>query len=779
MIFMKKYLLDGKWGLVIAENYKVKQDNFNPKSISELDNCKYVSIDGTVPGNFELDMIKAGILEDLYYSTNVLKAQELENRHLWYYRSFDCDFEDTDNCYLNFAGIDTISEIYLNGTLIGKTDNMFVSHEFKAENLKKTQNELVVHILPVTIYARDFEIEPVCSALPYNYDSLYIRKAPHMYGWDIMPRIVSGGIWKSVNLIKKSNEYIDDCYFYTANVQPEYNKANIQAFFSIKTDRDFLKGLQITVDAVCKDSEFHLKADVWHTYGCVGGWQSNIHFWWPRNYGDPNLYDISVKLWCDGVVVDELKTKFGVRLVELERTSTSKTLGAGKFVFKINRKPIFVLGTNWVPLDAFHSNDINRVDKAIDMLCECGCNAARVWGGSVYESDRFYELCDEKGIMVWQDFMMACAVYPQDERFKKLIQDEVLAVVKRLRNHASIILWSGDNECDLTYGYYGIRRNPNKNGITRKIIPEILEVHDNIRPYLPSSPYVDEEAFETRLPIPENHPWGPRDYFKSDYYKNLVCCFASEIGYHGCNSPESLKKFIAEDKLWPNMKNDLTANDDWHVHAANMEIKDGTKYAYRINLMNKQIDAVFTEKPDTLNEFAKMSQIVQAEAKKYFIEKFRVAKGKTSGIIWWNLIDGWPQISDAVVDYYYEPKLAYHYITRSQNPICLMFSEPENDKIKLYAVNELQQDSALSYKVTNLYDNALICEGEATAVADSSIEIAEVKAPAKASFYLIEWNVDGVKYSNHYMTQTQEISYYKYLEAIEKCGYDEFSGFSD
>lgn len=774
---MNKYLLDGKWNLVIAENRDVKKTGFTPVTINELNNCGYTKIEGSVPGNFELDMVKAGLLEDPFYSTNVLKVQELENRHLWYYREFDCDFTNKDNCFIRFEGIDTIAEIYLNGKLLGKADNMFIAHEFKACDLKQKNNELIVHILPVVIYSRNLEITPSSNALDYNYESLYIRKAPHMYGWDIMPRIVSGGIWKSVYFIEKKNEYIEDCYFYTANVQPQYNKANIKAFFTVRSNEDSFKGLELTVDGKCRDSEFNFSTKVWHTYGCIGGWQENIYFWWPKNYGEPNLYDISVKLWRDGELLDEKHISFGVRLVELERTSTSKHFGEGKFLFHINKKPVFVMGTNWVPLDAFHSNDINRVDKAIEILCDCGCNTIRLWGGNVYESDRFYELCDQKGIMVWQDFMMACAVYPQDNRFQEIIREEATVIVKRLRNHASVILWSGDNECDLTFGYNGIRRDPNKNILTREILPEVIRLHDMVRPYLPSSPYVDDEAFRTGLPIPEGHPWGPRDYFKGDYYKNIACCFASEMGYHGCPSPESLKKFIASDKLWPNMKNSETANDDWHIHAANMEIREKTRYAYRINLMNKQIDYVFTEKPDDLDEFARMSQIVQAEAKKYFIERFRFTKWQGTGIIWWNLLDGWPQISDAVVDYYYTPKLAYHYITRSQQPVCLMFSEPENGRISLYAVNDLSDDKKISYKVTDLYTDTVICEGEDIAKADSSVCVAGTFEPENECFYLIEWFIDGKRFTNHYTPKTQGISYRKYYDAIKKCGYDEFSGF--
>lgn len=774
---MMEILLDGNWNLVIAENCRVERDHFEPKRICDFDRCGYLTVSGTVPGNFELDLVRAGILDDPYFGTNVLKMQDLENRHCWYYRRFNCDFADTENSFLVFDGIDTVAEIWLNGCLVGKCENMLIGHEFVAKGLQKGENELVVHILPAVIYSRKFEIPPFCSALPYNYDALYLRKAQHSFGWDIMPRIVSAGIWKSVRLIQRKKEYLEDVYLHTVSVSPE-NKANICAFFSIKTDRDSLKGLRIELCGTCGDSRFSAETDVWHTYGRLKINAENVRCWMPIGYGEPNLYEVLIRLLRDGTVIDEKQILFGVRTVELERTSTATVLGDGKFLFKINHEPIFVLGTNWVPLDAFHSNDINRVDRAIELLCECGCNLARVWGGGVYESDRFYELCDRKGIMVWQDFAMACSVYPQNERFFDAIRTEAVSVVKRLRNHASLILWAGDNECDYTHYWNGIDRNPNKNRITRKILPEVLEQQDMVRPYLPSSPYVDEEAFRTELKTPEDHPWGPRNYFKSDYYKNMVCSFASEIGYHGCPSPESLKKFISYEQLFPIMKNRTAANDDWHIHASNPELNENAEYAYRINLMYRQIGEVFTETPNDLVTFAKMSQIVQAEAKKYFIEKFRIAKGKTSGIIWWNLLDGWPQISDAVVDYYYTPKLAYWYIARSQKKVCMMFDEPKDGKINLYAVNDGAHPAEISYRVTDVTcGNILVCEGVCMAPSRFSVAVHSVDVPSYARFYRIDWSVGSEKGSNHYMTETRHISYEEYLKAIESCGYDEFSGF--
>lgn len=173
----------------------------------------------------------------------------------------------------------------------------------------------------------------------------------------------------------------------------------------------------------------------------------------------------------------------------------------------------------------------------LPMLADIGCNTVRCWGGNVYENEKFYDFCDRNGIMVWQDFAMACAVYPQDDEFAKAIGEEAETIIKALRHHPSIVLWAGDNECDAAHAWNSHPTDPNENILTRKILPEKVRAHSTFTPYLPSSPYIDEEAYKSGKPTSEDHLWGPRDYFKGDYYKNTVCHFASETGYHGCPSP--------------------------------------------------------------------------------------------------------------------------------------------------------------------------------------------------------------------------------------------------
>lgn len=763
--------LSDNWKLTIVENATVLATGFDPKTPEEAEQSPHLTIPASVPGNFELDLFRAGIMEDPFFGENPIKCQALENRHLWYSVTFDCPNGGDPNTYLAFDGIDTIADIYLNGEFLAHSENMLIGYTYNVPHLKEHGNTLVVHITPAVIYARNFPLPVSCNCLPYNFESLLIRKAPSMYGWDIMPRFVSGGIWKPVRLVRRTPNHIEDVFLWTKCVDLQNSSAILRAFIHFKTEFDSLQDMTITLDSVCGDSVIHCERRPFHTAFQIEFWAGNVQFWWPKNAGQPALYNVTVRLWKNGTLLDEYHLRAGIRTVQLIRTSCDTPDGEGDFHFEINGKPIFCLGTNWVPLDSFHSRDITQLPSALALMDDIGCNTVRVWGGNVYENDEFYNFCDEKGIMVWQDFMMGCAIYPENDRFIGQMKEESAAVVQRLRQHPSLILWAGDNECD-----YGRTDDPNNNYITRKLLPHICRLHDPSRPFLPSSPYFDEEAYKTGKPTSEDHLWGPRDYFNGEYYQNTVCHFASETGYHACNSPVSLKRFIRPEHLWPNERNGET-DADWLIHCSSMEAKMDSAYAYRIRLMTSQVKTLFGQVPDDLDTYVRMSQISQAEAMKYFIERFRMSKWRRSGIIWWNIIDGWPQISDAVVDYYRVKKLAYHFIKRAQNPICLMMDEPKDGKLALYAVNDTPHLCTVPYTVRDLHSDAILLQGTIEIPADSSIRVADTPTAEVERMLLIEWDHAGKRESNHYTTHTLSADYANYMHMLQKAGYDQFEGF--
>ena len=776
---MKRIDLCGSdWQLAYIKN----SDYVNCGSPEQLDDVLAVSsvVGAEVPGNLEIDLERAGVIEDPFFGANHSK-RDCEYLHAFYYKSFVYD-GSPENPALYFEGIDTIADIYVNGTLVGRTDNMLIPHKLPlGDALKIGENLLTVHIRPAVIEARKYPAAAGESAAAYTLEGLHIRKAAHMYGWDIMPRIVSLGIWRGVSIIEEKKERIDEFYCYTSKCNEK--EAHLRYSLNVTIGRDECMDYSVRITGVCGESVFKSEAKLHHTSAENPIKLPAPKLWWPRNCGEQNLYDVTVELMYLGEVIDTYKTTLGIRVAELIRSSVIDENGEGEFCFKVNGKRVFLMGTNWVPVDALHSRDEKRIPDILPMLTDINCNVIRIWGGNVYENDLLYDFCDREGILIWQDFCMGCAVYPQDDDFMSRLAVEIETVVKRLRHHPSIILWAGDNENDIAITWRGLfPRDPNGNRITRELIPRILYMHDYTRPYLPSSPYVDSIAYERKGKTTEDHLWGPRDYFKGNFYRNSVCCFASETGYHACNSPESVKRFIPEDCIWTSENSENWQGIDnpmWLYHSASPELQSA--YTYRIRLMANQVTTLFGKTvPNTLSDFAKASQISQAEAKKYFIERFRVTKWRRTGIIWWNLIDGWPQFSDAVVDYYGIKKLAYHYIKRSQNPVCMIFDEPEGGMLPLYAVNEYCEEKQLTYRVTDMTVGAVVAEGTVIAEGEKSTPVLSIPCSSdEKHFYYIEWECDGERHSNHYMTNIRDIDYAEYLGYLCAAGYDSFEGFGE
>lgn len=770
--FEKIFSLDGDYTLFYAEHRALAADAQYPTKESLLAS-PLKSVPATVPGNFEIDLMCAGVLDDIFFGTNPLDAQKRENYHLWYAKTF-C-LEDDGEYDLVFEGIDTFADIYLNGDLIGSTDNMLIAHRIEAKGLHKGENELVVHIKPVFLESRKHPIGAgVITHQKYNAESLNMRKAAHMFGWDIMPRILSGGIWRSVYLVRRRAEKIEEIYLRSVKVSEK--KASLRLYYQAKIEGDLSHEYTLKTVGVCGDSRFERITRLWNPSG-VENWNIEApRLWWTKDMGEQPLYDVTVELYHFDELIDRTTFRFGIRKFELKRTSLAGK--DGDFCFYLNGEKLFVRGTNWVPLDALHSRDEERLPKVLALLDESNCNMIRFWGGNVYENEKVFDFCDEKGIAIWQDFGMGCATYPLNDHLCDALKKEVTAVVKKYRGHTALAAWAGDNECDeaaSSWTPFGV--DPNRNILTREIIPSVLNEHDPDRVYIPSSPYIDRAAWESGRPgeTPEKHLWGPRDYFKSDFYTKATASFASETGYHGCPAPSSIAKFIPEADLWP-----WQENDAWQVHATCMEMGPDARYAFRNPLMANQIKVLFGEEPDHLDRFAKTSQASQAEAMKFFVERFRSGKWKRTGIIWWNLIDGWPQFSDAVVDYYFTRKLAYYVTKRSQQSICLMLREPENGKMTLVGANEHLKDVRMSYTVTDLTENRMILKAEATLGANDITELIAIDAKCdEFHFYVMEWEADGECGKNYYVAAPAPYDFDEYYRCMTESGMWEADGFEE
>lgn len=744
---MIKKKIDKKWKIYFREQSEQKVDILN------LDNENLQSIVGTVPGNVELDLIKAGLLpQDLYMGCNILKAEEFEEHEWWYATEFEAEVKD--KMLLRFEGVDCLAEYFLNGEKIGESDNAMIPHEFDVSNKIKENNKLVVHIFSSKICCDNAEndIYSLINTDDLKPESLTLRKPAHAFGWDIMPRAMSAGLWKDVYLCEVKKHEIKDIFCTVMNLESQ--KVTIRGV--VNFGGKIPKGAELEIFGKCGESEFSFRKNIYYHAEFMCFEIENPMLWWPYGYGDANLYDCKIKLLHEGKTLAQKDFRMGIRTVKLQRTETT-ACDNPHFYFEINGARVMCKGTNWVPMDAYHSRDKERYPKAFELMKEIGCNMVRCWGGNVYEQKEFYDFCDENGIMIWQDFSMACHAYPQNNDFCNKIKKEAEVVIRERRMHPSIVLWSGDNEVDEIVFRSGT--DPNGNILTRHVLKEAVRLNDCNRPYLPSSPYISPEVAAGRGKAPEQHLWGPRDYFKSEYYLTSDAKFISEVGYHGCPNMKSVEKFIEKDYMWP-----IENNPQWTLHSSDQ--KGDEK---RVILMKNQIQQLFGKVPDNLEDFIICSQISQAEADKFFIEHIRCNKKETGGILWWNLVDGWPQFSDAVVDYYYEKKLAFDYIKRSQAPFVIMADEPQNWHINIIASNDTLKDVSGTFKVYDIDTEEIYAEGNLKVGINGIETIASVPYMySDKKMIIIEWEVDGLKSFNHYLCGSPAFDFEKYKEWIKK-----------
>ncbi len=703
-------------------------------------------IPAKVPGEAVLDLMRAGREPDPFYGENLYRYRKYEFCRWMYRRSFIAP-EGEQRLNLHFEGVNTVAEVFVNGVSLGRCYNMFIPHDFDVTDRVRrgVENDVAVVIFSPVNEARKYDFPVSISSGEHTDEYAVLRMPPHSFGWDIMPRLLSAGLWRSVWLESVNGTRLTQTYYATADVTADGPAPRARLIYKYRfvTDAASLDSFSVRVTGRCGESVFSAEGPARFVSGEGEILVRDPRLWWPRGYGESALYDVTMELLRDGVVADAVQERIGLRVLDLEMNPAPGD--EGEFLVKANGVPILCKGSNWVPLDALHSRDASRYEMAVGLWRDMGCNILRCWGGNVYEDDRFYELCDEAGIMVWQDFAMACSIYPQDEGFLRRIHDEAAAVIRRRRNHPCLLLWAGDNEVDEAYHWKGYRRGSNRyNAVTREALPLAVRENDPYRAYLPSSPYIPDGL--VRYSTPEQHNWGARAWYKDDEYKHTTAHFVSECGYHGCPDPESLREFLPSEELWP-----MTRGGTWTTH--NTENKENTTRSYdRNDLMRRQLVSFCGEMPEDLEAFALLSQFSQAEAVKFFVERTRIKKWRRTGLIWWNMLDGWPQISDAVVDWYGRKKLAYTWLKRVHRPVCLMADEVVGWKQRIVLGNDSRESGSVSWCVSDADTGETLLSGAALSPANENLTVGELDViPGARRLLLLEWTWDGRKYRNHYL----------------------------
>ncbi|MEH7436847.1 glycoside hydrolase family 2 protein [Neobacillus drentensis] len=675
----------------LNDNWKMKHFDVGAARDLEVASPEYIDyfwMTTAVPGDVHSTLIERKMIDDPFYGHNDLKCQWVEEK-VWWYRStfeFHDEIQKGDRYELIFEGLDTFATVYLNGVELGSTENMFISHSFEvARELKQGKNVLAVRFDPVTVHVKD-KVQYYWSG--FSKKRIWTRKAQSHYGWDWGPRLVTAGIWKDVRLEKRSTAKIDDVFARTTSV--DANKATVEVDVDITS---YTREKEFEVLISLNDGEEQItttKVKVDRKKASAVLEVNNPKLWWTHDVGTPYLYQLKVELLADGMKIDGKEEAIGIRTIEVRRRDEN---GQPSFTFVLNGEKIFAKGANWIPIDSFiGAVPDTRYKQLIKMSKDANMNMLRVWGGGIYEKEVFYEECNRLGILVWQDFMFSCALYPDyNKNFMANVREEISHVVKRLRNHPCLAIWCGNNENDwlyealkasgeITHPFYGEK-------IYHELMPELLEELDPTRLFWPSSPFGgnDHNSREEG----DTHNWQvwhgniePRVFgepqrvnysieglsFKN--FKTDTTLFASEFGMHASSNRYTLERNIPKEQFFWGSEEMAYRNKDIH-HPKGILLMEG-----------------YTGAPKDLDEYISYSMLTQAEGLKFGIEHYRRNKPHTSGALFWQLNDCWPGTSWSVIDYYLLPKASYHYARKFFSPILLTLDQTPGEDIKVWVVND-------------------------------------------------------------------------------------------
>lgn len=671
---MKKINLSGEWMLC-------------------KDGCPNETYKAMVPGDIHKDLLNAGVIEDPYYSDNSKKCAWVAETDWRYTKIFKADKLEAVT-YLVFEGIDTISEIYLNGKKIADTDNMFYKYRFDvSEHIVKGENKLEVVLKSIRNELKKYPDEGYFGC--FNVQRIFVRKAQCHFSWDWAPDFPAAGIWKDVYVESITDTYINDYKLVTQN------DGSVTFFVNLPEDCRYGKEreIEITLDG----KSYKYKTTDTKNFFTVK--IDNPKLWWPRFLGEANLYDYNIKLFSDGVLQDEKNGRIGLRSIRFEQLPTENADGFTCQLY-VNDTPVYLKGANWVPLNVM-TGCIEREDyeKAIKLAYDANFSMLRVWGGGIYENDVFFEICDELGIMVWQDFAYACADVPDNlPEFVEKAITEAEYQVQRLRNFTSLVLYCGGNEKTGSHGFnkkYGDR-------IIYYYIRGVVDHLDGTRPYFPSSPWGYGDigntqssgdchcnSYQKSMISPENPDGVGIENFR-DALKLFDASLVSEIAVQGAPLLSSLKKYIPEDKLWP-------INEIYDLHFM-CNPYDGTGKMFP-QIQYEAAEKLFGE-IGSVQEFCKKSSTLHSELLRADCEYHKTKIGKCSGTMTWMFNDIWPCGTWSVVDHYLTPMPAYYSLKRAFCPNNFIITKTING-YELFAVNETNKEMEydIEFGISDLYGN--------------------------------------------------------------------------
>lgn len=653
-----------------------------------------------VPGCVHTDLRKNDKIPDPFYGTNEGDMQWIDKKDWEYQSEFSISEDLLKATHVNivFTGLDTYADVYLNGQHILATDNMFRTWQADVKSLlKATGNTLRVHFRS-PIQEDLPKLEKLGYPLPAGNDqsergglgdkklSVFARKAPYHYGWDWGPRFVTSGIWREVRLEAWTACRITDVFIHQRDVTAA--SAKVTAVVEMEAESAWAGQLQLASDSVQMFKEVQLETGLNRIELDVD--IENPKLWWSRGLGEANLYKFTVTL-ARGVTVAEKSVSTGLRSVRLVREPDEY---GTSFYIELNGVPVFAKGANHIPNDSFLTEmTYERYRHEIVTAVESNMNMLRVWGGGIYEDDDFYSLCDEYGVLVWQDFMFACSMYPGDDAFLANVQIEAEENIKRLRNHPCIAIWCGNNEIDTAWAHYEEKAGwgwkqqyPSEirekiwrdyEAIFHRILPDAMAVYAPGVDYWPSSPMQaltrDKNQHakndSTRGDIHYWGVWHAVEPFSN--YNIYLGRFMSEYGFQSFPELKTVQTYAES----ADMELDTTVMK-WHQRSGNG------------NRLIKEYMDIYYKQPKDFPSFLYMSQVLQAEAIKMAMEAHRRRKPYCMGTLYWQINDCWPVASWSSMDYYGRWKVLQYYAKKSYRDVMISIGESETS-IDVHVVSDV------------------------------------------------------------------------------------------
>ena len=642
----------------------------------------------TVPGNIHSDLLENKLIEHPFIGNNEEKLQWISKTDWDYKTTFLVDRKTLQKRHieLSFEGLDTYASVFLNDSLILKTNNAFREFQVEVKSILKAENELRI-VFENTSISEDKEKNSLKYTLPEG-NRIFTRKAQFQYGWDWGPKLNTSGIWRPIKLTAWNDYKIENI-----NIIQNTLTDSIASLIVEIADSNFSKDV-LNYEVYINDTLQFQKPEKPEIPITI----KNPKSWWPHNLGEPYLYDIKVVVRNGKTILDSVLVKKGLRTIDL---ITEKDSIGESFYFKVNDVPVYAKGANYIPQNSMQNQVTNaHYEKLLNDVVDANMNMLRVWGGGIYENDIFYDLCDEKGILVWQDFMFACAMYPGDQAFLENVQEEATQNVKRLRNHASIALWCGNNENAEGWNRWGWQADRSEHE-KEEIWSYYLKVFDSILPntvdkltdtdYWESSPKYGRGNPKYKFEGDAHDWWIWHDAYPFEHLEENVPRFMSEFGFQSFPSYEAIKYINQSDLI------NISANS----------FQSHQKHSRGFQLIREYMERDFPV-PEKAEDYVYMSQLLQAYGITKGIEAQRRAKPYNMGTLYWQLNDCWPVVSWSSIDFFGKWK-ALHYKAKHSFEDVLVSSKVENNILRTYVINDdfESHSGELSVKILDFEGNPL------------------------------------------------------------------------